>query len=70
MISFTESANTVEYSKHFVILPSFREYSLNDYINKTKGGKKVKKQFSYSSDKNKHFLKPEEIRKIISNLDI
>ena len=70
MISFTESANTIEYLNHYVILPSFREYSLNDYIKKMKGGKKIKKQFSYSSDANKKFLKNSEIKKIISKLNI
>ena len=70
MVSFTESANTIEYLNHYVILPSFREYSLNDYIKKMKGGKKIKKQFSYSSDANKKFLKNSEIKKIISKLNI
>ena len=45
MISYTESANTIEYKNHFVILPSFRDYSLNDYIKKLKGGKKLKNNF-------------------------
>ena len=70
MISYTESANTIEYKNHFVILPSFRDYSLNDYIKKLKGGKKIKKQFSYSSNLNKKFLNNSEIKKIISKLDI
>ena len=44
MISYTESANTIEYKNHFVILPSFRDYSLNDYIKKLKG-EKLKSNF-------------------------
>ncbi len=70
MISYTESANTVEYSNHYVILPSFREYTLNDYIQKLKGGKKIKKQFSYSSGENKKFLSISDIKKIISKLNV
>ena len=67
MISFTESANTIEYNNYFIILPSFREYKISDYIKKN-GGKKVIKRFSYSSDANRNFLKIPEINKIISNL--
>ncbi len=67
MISFTESANTIEYNKYFIILPSFREYGLTEYIKKN-GGKKVVKRFSYSSNTNKNFLKIPEIKKIISKL--
>tara|TARA_B100001063_G_C16684694_1_gene513696 strand:- start:61 stop:1053 length:993 start_codon:yes stop_codon:yes gene_type:complete len=67
MISFTESANTIEYNNYFIILPSFREYKISDYIKKN-GGKKVIKRFSYSSDANRNFLKIPEIKKIISNL--
>ena len=70
MISFSESANTIEYKNHYVILPSFRQYSLNNYIKNSKGGKKIKKQFSYSSGDNKNFLKIHEIKKIISKLNV
>ena len=70
MISYSESANTIEYKNHYVILPSFREYILDYYIKKMKGGKKIRKQFSYSSENNKKFLKVHEIKKIISKLNI
>ena len=67
MISFTESANTIEYNKYFIILPSFKEYSIAEYIKKN-GGKKVVKRFSYSSSTNKNFLTIPEIKKIVSEL--
>ena len=67
MISYTESANTIEYLNYYVILPSFREYKLEDYIKKN-GGKKIIKQFSYASNTNKKFLKVADIRKIISKI--
>lgn len=65
MISYTESLNTIEYKKHFIILPSFRNYSLKSYVNKY-GGKITKKQFTYSSDKNDKFLSIKDLMKIIN----
>jgi len=67
MISFTESANTIEYNKYFIILPSFREYSIAEYVKKN-GGKKVVNRFSYSSNTKKNFLKIPEIKKIVAKL--
>ena len=67
MISFTESANTIEFKNHYIILPSYRDYTIQSYINKN-GGKKITKNFTYSSDKNGNFLKINEIKKIISSL--
>ena len=67
MISFTESANTIEYNKYFIILPSFREYSIAEYVKKN-GGKKVVNRFSYSSNTNKNFLKIPDIKKIVAKL--
>ena len=67
MISFTESANTIEYKNYFVILPSFRDYKITDYIKKN-GGKKIANKFSYSSDKNKKYLTIRELKKLIQNI--
>ena len=64
MISYTESLNTVEYLNYYIMLPSFRNYSIDTYIKKN-GGKKIKKQFSYTSDANKKFLTVDQLRKII-----
>jgi UDP-N-acetylglucosamine 4,6-dehydratase (inverting) len=67
MISFTESANTIDYKNYFVILPSFRDYKITDYIKKN-GGKKIANRFSYSSDKNKEYLTIRELKKLIQNI--
>ena len=64
MISFSESPNTVEYKNHYVMLPSFRDYSIDTYI-KRNSGKKIKKQFSYTSDTNQNFLTINQLKKII-----
>ena len=64
MISYSESLNTVEYPNHYVMLPSFKDYSIDTYI-KRNGGKKIIKQFSYTSDKNKNFLTINQLKKII-----
>jgi len=64
MISYSESLNTVEYPNHYVMLPSFKDYSIDTYI-KRNGGKKIKKQFSYTSDKNENFLTNNQLKKII-----
>ena len=64
MISYSESLNTVEYPNHYVMLPSFKDYSIDTYI-KRNGGKKIKKQFSYTSDKNQNFLTINQLKKII-----
>ena len=67
MISYTESMSTIEYDKYYVILPSFREYTLKSYTVKN-GGKISKNQFSYRSNLNNKFLKISEIKKLIKNL--
>jgi UDP-N-acetylglucosamine 4,6-dehydratase/5-epimerase len=64
MISKTESMSSIEFKNYFVILPSFKEYSLEDYIKKN-GGKINKNSFNYSSGNNKHFLKINELKKLI-----
>jgi len=64
MISYSESLNTVEYTNHYIMLPSFRDYSIDTYIKKN-GGKKIKKQFSYTSDANQKFLTIKQLKKII-----
>ena len=64
MISNTESMSSIEFKNYFVILPSFKEYSLEDYIKKN-GGKINKNSFNYSSGNNKHFLKINELKKLI-----
>lgn len=65
MISFSESTNTIMYNNYYIILPSFRNYSIEQYIKKN-GGKKIIKGFNYRSDTNKEFLSINQIRKILN----
>ena len=65
MISFSESTNTISNEKFFIILPSFRNYTIDKYIKKN-SGKKISKGFMYRSDTNKDFLSVSQIRKVLS----
>tara|TARA_B100000963_G_scaffold285375_1_gene254291 strand:+ start:4550 stop:5545 length:996 start_codon:yes stop_codon:yes gene_type:complete len=70
MITSSDSYNTYDIGKYFVILPTIPRFSLSEYIQKNKASK-VKEGFSYSSDKNDSWIKTEEIKKlVIDNLNI
>lgn len=68
MISASDSLNTIEYSKHFVIVPNsiFLNWNKKSYMKK-KGGKFCRDEFSYNSKSNKKFLSILELQKIIKN---
>jgi UDP-N-acetylglucosamine 4,6-dehydratase len=66
MISLSESMSTVEYKNYYVILPSFKNYTVKKYV-RVNGGKISKKAFDYNSGTNNIFLKKNEIKKIISD---
>ena len=63
MISKDDSRNTIEFDKFYIIYPS-SIFGINKYKSFIKkfGGKKTRKDFSYSSDQNE-FLSINEIRK-------
>ena len=68
LISTSDSLSTFDMGKYYVILPS--SYNDKIYEKKFKNFKKknkVDKSFSYSSDKNNHFLKVKEIKLLIKN---
>ena len=69
MISINDAINTVEFKKHYVILPNSETYklTLKKYLKIKKNSKKVKKDFSYNSKTNSEFLSTEEINKTIKN---
>ena len=70
MITASDSHNTYDIGKYYVILPTVPKFSLDDYVKKH-NAMKVKEGFSYTSKKNKSWIKKEEIRKlIIDNLGI
>lgn len=69
MISMSDSFNTYDLGKYYVILPQKTVFDLNLFIN-TFNAKIVDQNFSYNSGENKDFETIETIRKlIIENID-
>ena len=69
MITGSDSYNTYDLGKYFVILPQNPVFNLDSFI-RDKKAKKVKPGFSYNSGQNKHFLNVDELRILINkNLD-
>ena len=64
MITASDSYNSYDIGKYYVILPTVPSFSLNEYIKEHKATK-VTEGFSYTSDKNDHWINTEEIRKLI-----
>lgn len=64
LITETESPNTLELDDRYILLPSIQKKYINHY---KKLSKKVKilNNFSYTSNTNNHFLKTQQIRKIL-----
>ena len=63
MITTSDSYNTIESKKFYIILPQ-GNIPLNKYMKKFKANKN-KIPFSYNSSENSHFLKQNELKKII-----
>ena len=67
-----EARNTLEFNKHYVLLPNFDDINLKKYsidpLTK-KRGKLVSKNFQYDSSKLKDRLKISSIKKLITNLN-
>ncbi len=64
MIAPSDSFNTYDLGKYFVILPSVANWDLADFIKKS-GAKKVKPGFHYTSSNNDSWVGVEELRKLI-----
>ena len=64
MISSSDSQNTIELKKFFIILPSLSEKIFKVYKKKLRA-KKVKKDFVYNSNSNNKFLTIKEINQLI-----
>ncbi|OUU22478.1 MAG: UDP-N-acetylglucosamine 4,6-dehydratase (inverting) [Candidatus Endolissoclinum sp. TMED37] len=60
MISIDDALHTFEYSTYYKILPAINNWS-ND-SKRIKNGKSVSEDFCYSSNNNKDWMKPEELR--------
>lgn len=64
MITETDALNTVEFAKHFVILPSMRLWDVDAFI-QTFHGRLCADGFSYNSATNSEWLTVEQIRELI-----
>lgn len=64
MITETDSLNTIELDKYYVIAPSSPVWSLEEWI-KTHNGKRVHEGFKYNSGTNTEWLNVEDLREQI-----
>ena len=64
MITASDSFNTVDLGKYFAILPSARQYGLEEYCKGT-GAQRVAPGFSYESGSNPEFLSVQQLRALI-----
>ena len=62
MISLFDSPNTIDCKNFFVIYPS---QEIKNFRKKIMKGISCASQFRYSSDTNKHFLKIQDLKKLI-----
>jgi FlaA1/EpsC-like NDP-sugar epimerase len=65
MITTSDSHNTIETKKFYIILPAGGK-SPSTYI-KSFSAKKVKKVFSYNSKDNPNYLSVQQLKKVINN---
>jgi UDP-N-acetylglucosamine 4,6-dehydratase (inverting) len=75
MITVTDSLSTIEFKNHYVILPTLNLWDTDDFKEKDKEdlGTFCPNDFCYNSGTNEHFLKVNQLRKLIRehlNLDI
>jgi UDP-N-acetylglucosamine 4,6-dehydratase len=64
MITQTDSMNTYDCGKYYVILPTFGNWSLDEWISKFKATK-VRKDFTYNSGENTEWLDAPQLRELI-----
>jgi UDP-N-acetylglucosamine 4,6-dehydratase (inverting) len=64
MITVPDSINTLEFERHYVILPSSPLWSTADYL-RTFSGRQCPDGFSYNSGTNERWLSVEEIRRLV-----
>lgn len=68
MVPAADSLTTYEYEKNFIIYPHMEWYDINKVD--LKDGKKVAPEFIYDSGTNTEWLSVEELRELISKMDI
>lgn len=64
MISSSDSYNTYDIGKYYVILPTIVKWELEEFIDKF-NAKKVPIGFNYNSKENNHFLSVKELKSLI-----
>lgn len=64
MITETDSLNTIEFERHFVIAPSMPLWDVDEYM-KERGGRRCPFGFSYSSGTNGEWLSVDKIRDLV-----
>ena len=64
MISLSDSQNTIELKNYYLLLPSLTKDILTRYKKKF-NARLVKKNFTYSSNKNTKFLSIKELKQLI-----
>ncbi len=67
MITSADSFNTYDIGNYYAIIQPSKEICIDEYRKAYNLFKPVKKGFSYNSKNNDHFLKIEELRKLIKN---
>lgn len=69
MITVSDSLQTLEFDRHFIITPSLPLWDVNEYM-RQRGGKPAAPGFSYSSGSNTEWLSVDEIRaQIVAHVD-
>ena len=67
MITQTDSINTIEFDKYFVIIPSLSLWDIDEFISRSNDspGVRCKTGFSYNSNNNEKFLTVEDLKSLI-----
>lgn len=69
LFSKEDSANIIEFDNHYIIKPSINLNIKNSYLknNLREKGRKLIKEFEYSSNSNQNFMSSNKIKKFINN---
>lgn len=68
MVPEDDSYHTVEYDDYYAILPTFKEWGTENYLEKLEGTP-CPDGFRYSSDSNSQWLTPEELRQMVEPIE-
>lgn len=68
MIPEDDARNTVEFDDYFAILPSFHQWTADDFAGD--GGRACDEGFQYSSDSNDEWLTAERVRELVESLGV